>query len=267
MASSQPYADTPPLQYVDFSQPLEGDMELLPQLQALYRTAFPGKSDAFIHTLFARYAPHCIRALCLGGIPVSMLFSIPYPVESANGTLPARYLYGIATHPDHRGCGYARTLLLREMEQGPIFLRPMTQALFDYYGKLGLTPFSPIEVCEGQALAADCGAVRAVDAATYLSLRQALAPHPCCTPSASFLEVLSADGGALWWEGHALALYARRKDKILFKEYWGEPDFAPRLTAFLGGARYALRRPDPAGDCFGVTNTLPQTTVFLTAMD
>ena len=60
---------------------------LLSACMRLYDMAFPGEPEAFTRAMFDRYAPEYLRTICENGEPISMLFSIPYPIITANGTL------------------------------------------------------------------------------------------------------------------------------------------------------------------------------------
>ena len=232
----------------------------------LYDMAFPGEPEAFTRAMFDRYAPEHLRTVCEDGEPISMLFSIPYPIITASGTLDARYLYAVATHPDHRGKGLAKCLLLQEAAEHPVFLRPMSESLFDYYGKVGFSPFSPIEITTGDA-AAPSGAERLISSAEFLTLRDALAPLPHCRPTKDFLSLYENGGGTAAYGSDAVALFERTEDGILFKEYWGDPVFAPRLASFLGKEHFELRRTAKGGACFGVGIGVPLGTAFLAALD
>ena len=232
----------------------------------LYDMAFPGEPESFTRAMFDAYAPLYLRTVCENGEPISMLFSIPYPIITANGTLDARYLYAVATHPDHRGKGLAKRLLLQEAAERPVFLRPMSQSLFDYYGKVGFAPFSPIEVEAGIA-SAPSGAERIISSAEFLTLRDAIAPLPHCRPTEAFLSLYENGGGTVAHGSDAVAIFEKTDSDILFKEYWGNPVFAPRLAAFLGGERFELRRAAKNGSCFGVGIGVPTNTAFLAALD
>lgn len=239
---------------------------LLNACMRLYDMAFPGEPEAFTRAMFDRYAPEHLRTVCEDGEPISMLFSIPYPIVTEGGTLDARYLYAVATHPDHRGKGLAKRLLLQEAAEHPVFLRPMSESLFDYYGKVGFSPFSPIEITTGDA-AAPSGAERLISSAEFLTLRDALAPLPHCRPTKDFLSLYENGGGTVAHGSDAVALFERTQDGILFKEYWGDPVFAPRLASFLGKEHFELRRTAKGGACFGVGIGVPLDTAFLAALD
>jgi hypothetical protein len=142
----------------------------------------------------------------------------------------------------------------------------MSKSLFDYYGRVGFTPFSPIEIEAGVAAAPD-GAERLLSPAEFLALRGALVPVPCCRPTECFLSLYEMGGGMVAHGSDAVAIYEKNEGGVLFKEYWGNPDFASRLAAFLGGMRFELRRFSQKGDCFGVGIGVPVCTAFLAALD
>lgn len=233
---------------------------------ALYHMSFPNEPASFTEALFDRYFPECIRTVCENGHPLSMLFSIPYPLLTAKGPQEARYLYAVATHPDHRGKGLAKQLLAEEAAAGPVFLRPMSQELFTFYKKAGLAPISPFVQNTGDAAPAD-GKERLLSKTDYLTLRDILAPRPTCRPTETYLSLYESGGGFAAYGSNAAVLFERNGVEILFKEYWGDPVFAPRLTGFLGGTRYMLRRYDKAGTPFGMAAGIPAETAFLAAMD
>ena len=232
----------------------------------LYMAAFPGETEAFTNALFDRFFKDCIRVICEDGKPVSMLFSIPYPMICENGVREAHYLYGVATHPDHRGKGLAKQLLTAEAERYPVFLRPMTPSLFDFYRKAGFSPISPIEEWEEDATPGDehC---RHLSARDYLIAREYLAPLPTCTPTKDFLSLYENGGGFVECGENAAALYEKQGDLILFKEFWGSVHLAPRMAGFLGGKRLRLRRYRPGGTYFGVGVGISEDTAFLAALD
>ena len=234
--------------------------------RALYDLAFPGETEKFTEALFALCYPRYLRVIEVQGEIASMLFSIPYPVQMQNGRCDARYLYAIATHPAHRGKGYARELIAREATEHPVFLRPMQPSLFDFYARADLKPFSPIRIERGAAASESVDAVL-LSAREYSAARERLAPLPCCCMSEEFLSLAQITGGTVSIPDRVLALYDRAEDLVIFKEWWGDADFAPRLAAFLGASHYELRLPDPNGTPFGMMSGLPAQTLFLAAMD
>ena len=234
--------------------------------RALYNAAFVGEDPLFVEALFSRYYPEHVRVIELDGKPVSMLFSIPYAVVLENKVLDSRYLYGVATDEHYRGQGLARQLLLAEAAEHPVFLRPMSPSLFDYYGRVGFSPISPLCHEVGEA-SAPSGDERRLTKEEYLALRGGFAKTPLAVPTSDFLSLYENGGGFVACGDGALALYEEKEDKIWFKEYWGSAEFAPRLAAFLGKERFSLRRVDADGEAFGVGIGVPTDTAFLAALD
>ena len=235
------------------------------QCRALYMQAFAGEEPAFCDALFSAYYPRHVVTATEEGRVASMLFSIPYPIVLGETVCEARYLYGIATHPDLRGRGHARRLIAAEAAAHPVFLRPMTPSLFRFYEKAGLSPFSPLAFLRGDA-ADGALSVRHLTPAQYLEARDARLRPPFARMSERFLSLVCSYGGLIEAEG-ALALYDTVGDTVTFKEWWGDPEIAPRLAAKLGAAHYELRSPAPDGAPFGMMAGLPPETVFLAAMD
>ena len=235
--------------------------------RALYEIAFAGDSPRFADALFATYAPEHLRVIERDGRVASMLFSIPYPVQTAEGLLDARYLYAIATHPDYRSRGLARELIENEAAHHPIFLRPMSPSLFDFYAKVGMTPFSPMKVVRGEAATKTCGNECHFSAEQFLAEREERVPFVSCRMTSDFLAVAKSVGGMAGMPRQCAALYDLVGDTVIFKEWWGNPYFAPRIAAFLGAKHYELRYSDPDGTPFGVMRGLPQEALFLAAMD
>ncbi len=72
-----------------------------------------GDNDEFVDSFIVRHY-HRSAMLCAeeGSEMVSMLHLVPFDTEAGRAT----YIYGVATHPDHRGRGHARRLMERAME-------------------------------------------------------------------------------------------------------------------------------------------------------
>ena len=234
---------------------------------ALYNLAFPGEPEAFTSAMFDRFYPDCIRTICENGKPISMLFSIPYPLLTEQGEQEAHYLYAVATHPDHRGKGLAARLLREEAQRYPVFLRPMTPSLFDFYKKVGFLPISPLCECEVTASNDAKGACRLLTATEYRAARAAFAPMPTCAPTEAFLSLYENGGGFVACGRNAVALYEKQDALILFKEFWGDTALAPHMAGFLGGKQAKLRYCHKDGTPFGVGVGIPAMTAFLAALD
>ncbi len=235
---------------------------------ALWREAFPGEDDAFTDALFALGFPDFCHGIFEDGQLVCMLFALPYDVVTSEGVLPARYLYAVATAKAHRGKGYAKQLIAEVAAQySRVFLRPMSPSLFAFYARAGLSPLSPHSELCGVAGTERTG-VRDLSPTEYIAARDAFLTPPYCRMTPDFLRLAYLGGGAVTdTEGRFVALYERRGEQILFKEWLGDVAHAPRATAYLGGEHFCLRRTDAAGTPFGMGHGLAAETVFLVAMD
>ena len=236
--------------------------------RALYEQAF-GVSPAFDDALFQYAMPQYLCVIAEGDQPQSMLFSIPYALVSENGKEEAHYLYAVATDKAHRGKGLATALLKRVIAKGqPLFLRPSSPSLFAFYQAAGLKPVSPVRILTGEADAG--GAIlplKSLSPEAYLAARGAFLKPPYAEPTAAFLSLGYLNGGAVSLAGEFAAFYERRGDLVLFKEWLGSTDLAPRVAACLGADRYELRTPCKEGEPFGVAANCPNDFTFLIALD
>lgn len=110
----------------------------------IWRRCF-GDPEPFIDFYFAnRYREQDVLLLLEDGKAAAMLTMVPVQtITKDNQSLATTMLYGIATHPDQQGKGFA-SKLIRESEQ---FLQskgqeltvlvPAQGSLFDYYGQRG----------------------------------------------------------------------------------------------------------------------------------
>ncbi len=236
--------------------------------RALYESAFGSESREFNEALFRFAYPHYLRVIREGDKPVSMLFSIPYPIQIGGALAKARYLYAVATDRAYRGRGLATQLIQQEIARGlPVFLRPSSASLFGFYQKAGLLPFSPTLTMEGEAQSLPSLGIESLSPDGYLACREVFLKEPFAVPSADFLSLGFLYGGAVCLEGELATLYERQGDMIYFKEWLGNRELAPRVAASLGGARYRLRVSEREGEPFGVGANLPQDLTFSIAID
>ena len=241
--------------------------DLYTAAKRLYNEAFPGEDAAFTDALFALGFPRYLEGLSDKGTLCSMLFALPWALVCEEGVREARYLYGVATDARYRGKGYARDLLAAVAAEGlPVFLRPMSDSLFDFYARAGFTPISPYREEQGEA-AGDATGIAALSPADYLTARECFLQPPYCRMSEDFLALYKDGGGMLGEAGHFAALYEQEGELVRFKEWLGDTAAAPRAARFLGAARYTLRTPAKEGKPFGVGINVPADAVFLAALD
>lgn len=138
-------------------QPVLSRRSQVPQLKALWLSAFPGDTPEDVSGFFERvYRPEECLVMEEDGLPVSMAFLLPahLPVQEEN--LSLQYVYAAATRPDRRGKGLFSALLRAALERGrkqgaaASFLRPADAGLQEYYGRFGYRPFFRVRVV-------DCG--------------------------------------------------------------------------------------------------------------
>ncbi len=234
---------------------------------ALWNEAFPGEDPAFTDALFSLGYPDCFHYLLCEGELACMLFALPYPIVTEQGPRDARYLYAVATAKAHRGKGFAKKLLQQFVSKGqPVFLRPMSPSLFDFYQKAGLSPLSPYLELSGIA-GSDTQGITDLSPREYLAARERFLTPPYCRMTPEFLSIAYLGGGAIGADGHFAALYERRGERILFKEWWGDPELAPGATAYLGASAYTLRKTAPDGTPFGMGCGVAKNIAFLAALD
>ncbi|HIZ88157.1 MAG TPA: GNAT family N-acetyltransferase [Candidatus Coprenecus pullistercoris] len=109
------------------------------ELRALWRKCFDA-DRSFLNLFFNKgYGLTRTYIIEAGQSIVSALSVFPVKFNGHNGG----YVYGVCTHPEHRGHGYAVTLLryaedlLLDKELDFMILRPASPTLFDYYRKQG----------------------------------------------------------------------------------------------------------------------------------
>lgn len=117
--------------------------EDIPRLKEIWSLCFgdiEGQGTLFFDK---RFRPEHSMALYDGEALAAMLFMLPLTVCSAERDYDARYIYAVATHPDHQNKGYSTQLLdytnqfLKERQVALTVLVPASDSLFDYYGKRG----------------------------------------------------------------------------------------------------------------------------------
>ena len=241
----------------------------IPAMRELWALAF-GDSGPYVDNFFHNYyRPERMIVLEENGLVRAMTawfdttFVLPGEEEAR-----AAYLYAVATAKAHRGKGYAKKLLRRVAERGtPVFLRPMSPSLFDFYKSAGFTPFSPYREWEGAAEDGDLAGFAALSKEEYLAARDGFLQPPYCRMTADFLSLSFSLGGAVGLDGRFAALFERSGDTVLFKEWWGDATLAPQAAKFLGATDFVARTPDKNGTPFGVGIGIPAGTVFLAALD
>ncbi len=102
----------------------------------IYEAAF-GACPEFDSLLFERYSEYCITSQSSD----AMLFLLPARLEGLSVTARAYYLYAAATDPAMQGRGEMTGLLKTVLSaaDGPIFLKPASSSLEEFYKKRGFS--------------------------------------------------------------------------------------------------------------------------------
>ena len=121
----------------------------LPRLREIFLQCFGEAAAAEMELIFLRYgnALWCARK---EGIPSAMLVAMPVTLAIPEGEVPARYFYGVATHPDCRRQGLCSGLLaaccrtMTENGEGAALLRPDSEKNRLLYRKNGFADCSRV---------------------------------------------------------------------------------------------------------------------------
>lgn len=110
---------------------------IIKQCKSLYITAFQDDEE-FTDLLFDLFYDSSCRYLCEDDKVVSMLFAMDVTLDGAKG----KYIYAVATDENYRGKGYMSKLFRKVSDEFKdeydfFCLKPMSESLFDYYGRLG----------------------------------------------------------------------------------------------------------------------------------
>lgn len=135
------------------------NQSMLPDLKAIWKECF-GDEEAYIDFFFSNQmkvnhtfenqliymeSNHTFENQLVymeSNHPVSMLTMIPGMLVLSEGSRKIYYIYGVATTREHRGKGYAASLLeyayfLAQKENAALVLVPASESLYAYYRKLG----------------------------------------------------------------------------------------------------------------------------------
>lgn len=110
-------------------------------VQKIWKTCF-GDTDSYVRFFVKTHLSRCLVSKEDGRI-VSMLFLLPLDCMYHGERRAVQYVYAAATMPLYRRQGLMESLLTRAhdiaVEKGMLFtcLKPASEALYRYYGKLG----------------------------------------------------------------------------------------------------------------------------------
>jgi len=217
-------------------------------LKQLWMLTF-GDSAEFVDLFFATaYDPRRCRFLSNGELPTAAL----YWLDTEYRGQKFAYLYGVATHPAHRGKGLCRTLMedthahLKLRGYDGVLLVPQTEALRQMYRKMGYRDCTAIRefACEAPG---DPVALRRIDRDEYAEARRAFLPADSVVQedeNIAYLEMM-----AFFYRGDKFLLAARREGNHLFcPEILGDISAAPGILAALNCASGTFRTPGAGMD-------------------
>lgn len=233
-----------------------------PKLRRLWQTAF-GDDAATIDRFFERYGGDRLLTLREEDEPKTMLALLPMEGVTAAGErflLP--YVYALATDPESRGKGHAKTLLnyaawrAREMGAAGICTVPAEPSLHNFFVSAGYGECFVTRRWSGVSGGSVSGEVTEVDAAEYAKLREKLlhgVPHGAWSGSLTAIQedFSEASGGGLYRleldGGTGCAAVERWAGKNVAKELLCPSELTERaatlLVERLGGETWEFRGP------------------------
>lgn len=236
--------------------------EEVPELQELFRLCFgdgPEISGLYFNHF---YSPEEFLILREDGETRAMAGLLNLTLtEPGEKTVKAAYLYGMGTHPDHQGRGFAAQLLnyadfYLHGKRDCLVTMPATRELHAFYAKFGFSEFFPL--LEGEATPREPQEGETslpVDATAYNALREELlADHyhvsyhhltglqeSLCRYSGGSLLSLNVNGAS------GCAAVEQWGDTAVIKELLIDPEGLDGALALVAQSVYAkrfvLRRP------------------------
>lgn len=203
------------------------------QLKTLWALAF-GDEERFIDLFFSTaYAPERCHFLTEGERVTAAL----YWLDCRLADQKIAYIYGVATHPAHRGKGLCRTLMaqtheiLAEQGYASAILMPAEPGLRRMYAKMGYRECASIS--RFSCTAGTAVPLRPVDAEEYACLRRKYLPAGGVIQEGENLRYLQTY--AALYTGEDFLLTAVHEEGSLFgMELLGNAAAAPGILAAMG---------------------------------
>lgn len=109
------------------------------KIRDIWRVCFHDDDSIIDYFLQNRMTENNLLTIYRDGRPVSMAAFLPVQYRTADGYIPARYIYAVATLPEYRGRGLAAELINFAASQWPepMILSPAGPSLYDFYAGLG----------------------------------------------------------------------------------------------------------------------------------
>lgn len=216
---------------------------LLPQLRALFKTAF-GDSDDWLDRFFSLgYSPDRCRCVLEDGRVLAALYWFDAALEGR----PLAYLYAVATDPCARNRGLCRALmedtkaLLSRRGYAGILLKPADEGLRQMYARMGYAPCVTVSEAIMEAGAFPVP-LEKVTPAAYAALRRQLLPAGGVVQEGPLLELLAADADFYAGDGFLAALQVTG-GPLHCHELLGDISAAPGILRALSCDRGFFRFP------------------------
>ena len=213
------------------------------ELRKLWALAF-GDSEEVMDCFFSTaYSPDRCRFLQEGEEIIAAL----YWLDGECCGKKYAYIYGVATHPDHRGKGLCRKLMarthadLQALGYAGALLMPAEPGLRRMYASFGYTEGSCI--AEQEITAGETGvSLRAVTVAEYAALRRAGLPRDGLVQEGESLAYLAAYSSFYAGAGFVMAA-VHEEGRIFVPELLGDIRLAPGILKSMGYERGTFRTP------------------------
>ena len=239
-------------------------------LKSLWALAF-GDGEAVIDSFFSTaYSPDRCRSLTEAGQPVAAL----YWMDGEYAGEKFAYIYGVSTHPEHRGKGLCRKLMaaaheqLREEGYAGALLMPAEPGLRKMYASFGYRECSRIG--EMTLAAGETGVpVRAVTIPEYAALRRDYLPQGGLIQEGASLAYLTTYAGLYAGDGFVMAA-VHEEGKLFAAELLGDPELAPGILKAMGYREGTFRFPGgdkPFAMCLPLKENTPMPTYLGHAFD
>lgn len=211
-------------------------------LRRLWKQAF-GDEDTFLDKFFALgFSPERCRCVLEEDRPVSVLYWFDVTWEGKK----LAYLYAVATDKARRGQGLCSRLMddthnhLQALGYEGTLLVPGNAGLFDFYGKLGYLPCSPVRKFSCDA--APAVPLQKISPAEYTRLRKNYLPEGSILQEGELLTFLATF--ADFYAGEDCLLCGSEESGVFHaQEFLGNPCCAPGLLSALGLERGNFRTP------------------------
>lgn len=215
------------------------------QAAALWTLVF-GDEEPLVLEFFRCFAGQAPFGLCAehhGQIAAAAYCPPGADLVEADGTVhPGAYLYAVATHPEHRKQGLARTLCrgLKDMAWAKgmeyLFTKPSQPSLYPWYEEaIGAVPLLGCRTAELSPAGSSHLPVEALSPEAYLDLRdRALAGQPHVRQSRAWLDyehqLHLRYGGGFYAVGPYIADLYQEGDRLVLNELLPQTD-APQVQA------------------------------------